>query len=220
MPGTDPRRDRFPGYDVTAKRDTPSWNAKTRAVVDERLAIDPEAHRFFDTTEWRTLRALCDRIVPQPADRPGRVSLAAMVDAKAGSGKGDGYRNVKLPPLGAAWRRALAALEAEANARHGHPFSALPATAQDELIEAMRRGDLHDLAWGDMPPDLFFQDRVVPDVVKSYYAHPTAWSEIGFGGPASPRGYVRLGPDRQDPWEAHEDHGDGHARPANERIGR
>ncbi|MGH6677602.1 MAG: gluconate 2-dehydrogenase subunit 3 family protein, partial [Bradyrhizobium sp.] len=36
------------------------------------------------------------------------------------------------------------------------------------------------------------------------YAHPAAWSEIGFGGPASPRGYVRLGANRRDEWEAAE----------------
>ena len=33
---------------------------------------------------------------------------------------------------------------------------------------------------------------------------PTAWNEIGFGGPASPRGYVRMDFDRRDPWEAAE----------------
>jgi len=27
----------------------------------------------------------------------------------------------------------------------------------------------------------------------AYYMQPTAWSEIGWGGPASPRGYVRHG---------------------------
>jgi hypothetical protein len=40
--------------------------------------------------------------------------------------------------------------------------------------------------------------------VTCYYGHPTAWSEIGFGGPASPRGYVRMDFDRRDPWEAAE----------------
>ena len=30
--------DRFPDYDVLAKRDTPSWNAQTRKVIDDRLA--------------------------------------------------------------------------------------------------------------------------------------------------------------------------------------
>ena len=33
---------------------------------------------------------------------------------------------------------------------------------------------------------------------------PTAWSEIGWGGPASPRGYVRMDFDERDPWEAAE----------------
>jgi hypothetical protein len=45
---------------------------------------------------------------------------------------------------------------------------------------------------------------VLHDVINAYYAHPTAWSEIGFGGPASPRGYVRLDAGRRDPWEAAE----------------
>jgi hypothetical protein len=43
------------------------------------------------------------------------------------------------------------------------------------------------------------------DIVVAYYAHPTAWNEIGFGGPASPRGYVRMGFDKRDPWEAAEE---------------
>ena len=41
--------------------------------------------------------------------------------------------------------------------------------------------------------------------VSVYYAHPAAWSEIGFGGPASPRGYVRMQANRRDPWEAMEE---------------
>jgi hypothetical protein len=49
---------------------------------------------------------------------------------------------------------------------------------------------------------LFFEHRVIPDITHAYYAHPVAWNEIGFGGPASPRGYVRMGLDRRDPWEA------------------
>ena len=46
---------------------------------------------------------------------------------------------------------------------------------------------------------VFFAKRLLPDVVFAYYAHPTAWNEIGFGGPASPRGYVRMGFDRRRP---------------------
>ncbi len=45
---------------------------------------------------------------------------------------------------------------------------------------------------------------MIADITHAYYAHPTAWNEIGFGGPASPRGYVRMQLDRRDPWEAAE----------------
>jgi hypothetical protein len=36
---------------------------------------------------------------------------------------------------------------------------------------------------------------------SAFYAHPWAWNEIGFGGPAYPRGYKNLGLDRREPWE-------------------
>ena len=32
--------------------------------------------------------------------------------------------------------------------------------------------------------------------------HPWAWNEIGFGGPAYPRGYARLGPGQRESWES------------------
>jgi hypothetical protein len=45
---------------------------------------------------------------------------------------------------------------------------------------------------------------LVKTVAGYYYSHPAAWSEVGFGGPASPRGYVRIGFNTRDPWEAKE----------------
>jgi hypothetical protein len=43
-------------------------------------------------------------------------------------------------------------------------------------------------------------------VLAAFYSHPWAWNEIGFGGPAYPRGYMRLaeGPAGADPDEARE----------------
>jgi hypothetical protein len=35
----------------------------------------------------------------------------------------------------------------------------------------------------------------------AFYAHPWAWTEIGFGGPAYPRGYQALGVDKREHWE-------------------
>lgn len=73
-------RDRYPGYDVLNKRHTPSWNEVTRRVIDQRLSISREPS-FFTQDEWLTINAICDRIVPQPKDRPP-IPVAALVDEK------------------------------------------------------------------------------------------------------------------------------------------
>ena len=213
--------DRYRGYDVLSKRNSISWNDKTRAVIDQRLSIPPDQHRFFTDDEWLTLKALCDRIIPQPADRAA-APLAAMIDEKVFSNSTDGYRDTRLPPLGDAWRRGLAALDAEAEARHGRRFHALSKAEQDGLLSAIQKGlSVHD-AWADMPAKLFFEKRAVHDIVAAYYAHPVAWNEIGFGGPAAPRGYVRMGANRRDPWEASEARPgrEDQARRENARVGR
>jgi hypothetical protein len=209
---TDRAMPAYPGYDVLAKRNTLSWNDATRRAIDRRLGI-PREPRFFSETEWQTLSALCDRILPQPKDRPP-VPLPSLVDDKLLHDRRNGYRNAALPPQGEAWKRGLAALDAAARDLHHRPFHALDADARDGLIRRMERGTLDGAAWGDMPSRLFFKERILPDVVLAYYSHPTAWSEIGFGGPASPRGYVRLRLDRRDPWEAVE------ARPGEEDSAR
>jgi hypothetical protein len=211
--------ERYPGYDVLAKRHTVSWNEPTRRVIDQRLAV-PREPRCLTADEWQTLEAVCQRIVPQPATRPS-VPLAAMIDTKLHEGKGDGYRDHRLPSEAEAWRRGLKALDAEAIHAHDARFHELAAADQDALLHAAQAGHLVRPAWQGMPSDVFFAKRLLPDIVSAYYAHPTAWSEIGFGGPASPRGYVRMAFDRRDPWEAAEAK-PGHARQAvrdNRRVG-
>ena len=194
--------DRYPGYDVLAKRHTPSWDEQTRRVIDRRLAL-PREPRFFSEVEWRTLEAVCRRIMPQPKPQPP-VPIAAMVDEKLFEDHGDGYRDHRLLAAREAWRRGLAAIDREAHRRYGVPFDALDGAEQDSLLRAAQDGRLSDPVWQEMDCALFFAKRLLPDIVMSYYAHPTAWNEIGFGGPASPRGYVRMGFDRRDSWEAAE----------------
>lgn len=213
--------DRYPGYDVLNKRNSISWNDQTRAVIDRRMAIDPDKHEFFTDEEWPTLRAICARIVPQPPGRAHPAPIAAMVDEKLHANSGDGYRDARLRPMRDAWRHALAAINAEAKSRYGRRFHELGELLQDDLLTSVQKGDVHDKSWRELPAKLFFQKRLLHDIVSSYYAHPAAWSEIGFGGPASPRGYVRMNFDRRDPWEAAETK-PGHeetARRENARVG-
>lgn len=127
-----------------------------------------------------------------------------MVDNKMVKDLTDGYRDSRLPKMQDAWRRGLHALDQEARAKYGGRFHAISRSEQNALLAKMQHGELIDPAWDGMPCKVFFSERMVHDIVGAYYAHPIAWNEIGFGGPASPRGYVRMGFDRRDPWEAAE----------------
>jgi hypothetical protein len=193
-------RDRFPGYDVLAKRLGPSWNEQTRRVVTRRLSIGSEP-RFFDAEEFKTVTAIAERIVPQPADR-APVPVAALVDDRLFRGTSDGYRPAGMPRDGEAWRLGLKALDSESALAYGGRFYALADGLQDALLTRMQSGELKAPQWERMNAKDFFDRRMARDVVLAYYSHPTAWNEVGWGGPASPRGYVRLDFDERDPWEA------------------
>ncbi|KWF22812.1 gluconate 2-dehydrogenase subunit 3 family protein [Burkholderia pseudomultivorans] len=194
---------RYAGYDVLAKRDTPSWNDATRRAIDARLKVAATAPRHLDVEQYATLGALCARIVPSGG--AGMVPTAALLDARLAANEGDGFRDARLPPLREAWRIGLAALDAMARRAHGRPFASLGADAADTLLRTVQRGETGDADradWAGMDPRVFFAKRVLMDLCGAYYSHPYAWNEIGFGGPASPRGYVRMDFNRRDPWEA------------------
>jgi hypothetical protein len=192
----------FGSYDVLEKIESPSWNEQTRRVVRKRLSEIP-ARQFFDEREWSVAEAIAARIVPQP-DRASPVPIVPFIDQKLHGRQGKGYRYADMPPAPDAWRRGLAAIDDESRIRFGDGFAELSDQAKDDILGRVQRGDVTSARWNDLPPARFFTVILLDDVVGEYYAHPAAWSEIGFGGPASPRGYVRLGFDQRDPWEAKE----------------
>jgi Gluconate 2-dehydrogenase subunit 3 len=56
--------------------------------------------------------------------------------------------------------------------RHDARFHQLGTAIQDALLVAMQRGELTGPAWESMDCRLFFQERVLHDIVAAYYAHP------------------------------------------------
>ena len=99
----------------------------------------------------------------------------------------------------------MRALDAEARRAYGGRFRELSAAEQDALLQRMQRGELQRSGVGRDAARDFLQPRAWR--MTSCWPTspiPTAWSEIGWGGPASPRGYVRMDFDQRDPWEAAE----------------
>lgn len=189
----------YPGWDVLSKWDSASYNDQTREVLRHRLA--PPPRRALSEAEYATLEALCDRVIPQ--DGGERAEIAPWIDAAIHEHRPTGTRYEGMPDNPTAWRRGLAALDAEAQARDETGFAAMPPAAQDALLKAIDAGDVKvEQAWTRLRPQKFFRHTALKQIVEIYYAHPKGQSEIGYGGPASPRGYVRLGSDRLDEWEA------------------
>lgn len=192
----------YPGYDVLAKWNSPSFDDATRRVLQQRLQEVPP-RRFLTVAEWALLEAVCARLLPQP-ERDPPIPIVPWIDAALLDNRGEGYRLETMPPMLEAWRRGLEGLAREAQHRFGRDFPSLTPADQDALLREVQAGDVQTDGWSGLPPKTFFRDVLLKTVVAVYYAHPAAWSEIGFGGPASPRGYVRLGFDSPDPWDGRE----------------
>ncbi len=192
--GTTPQMlGRYPDYDVLAS--SGHWDPVTRRVVLERVGRVPEI-RFFDQLEARTLHAFCDVVTAQ--DSEPKVPVLEMVDAKFRAGQLDGFRYHDMPPDPDTWRRVASNLDASAR-ELGSPEGFAEATSelQHEIVERFSQGELD---W-----DLSVERAcsvVMRGVLSAFYSHPWAWNEIGFGGPAYPRGYARIGAGQREHWEA------------------
>jgi Gluconate 2-dehydrogenase subunit 3 len=185
---------RYPGYDVLGQ--APTWDRQTTGVVLRRLGPPPPT-RFFTPAEEAVARPLLDRLLAQD-DEP-RVPVFEHVDSRLAEGFTDGWHYDDMPPDGDAWRRSLHGLDADAHARHGRGFAELDRRAQKDLLEAVRTGD----RWHELPAARVWS-LWIRYAVAAFYSHPWAWNEIGFGGPAYPRGYKNLGIGGLEPWEARE----------------
>jgi Gluconate 2-dehydrogenase subunit 3 len=203
-PGGGAKETPYPDFDVaSADKWALDWDDKTRRLLQKRLHEVPP-YRFFTAAEVATLEALCARLIPQPERQPEqRVPIAPWIDERLQQGSGAGYRYEDMPEDGEAYRLGLAGFDQTAQVDFGRDFASLNQKQQDEVIAAVAAGQSAGKAWRQLPAQRFFQ-LLLGDVITNYYAHPAVWAEIGFNGPASPRGHMRLDLDKRDPWEAEE----------------
>lgn len=193
----------YPGWDVMRERRY--WDAATRDIVEQRLESPPPL-RFFTEAEAATLTAVFDRLMPQD-DRlpPARIPLLPTLDKRLHENRIEGFRYEDMPPDQDAYRLAAQAFEAMAQELHASTFPQLSHRQQEEILRSLHDGDptAAKELWARLNVQRFWT-LLVSDVCSAYYAHPWAWNEIGFGGPAYPRGYMRLEEGEPEPWEFNE----------------
>ncbi len=187
--GTTPQmHGRFPDFDVMSHRR--HWDPVTRELLKRRVSEIPP-YRFFDERERTTLGAFLDVLLAQ--DREPRIPVLAMIDAKLHAGQLDGYRYEDMPDDGETWRRVARALDG---------FAELDADARHRMVA--------EFAAGSLPAGEINVKRawsvITRGAISAFYSHPWAFNEIGFRGPAYPRGYMRrnMGPSGTEPDEPQE----------------
>ena len=193
----------YPGFSTLAQQ--AFWDDATRRVVLARVNDIPPI-RFFSADEARLLEAVCARLLPQD-DRDGahRIPIVPSIDERLYAGRIDGYRFEDMPSDGDAYHLGLRGIQEIARALGVAPFEDAQPLDQDCILTMLHDGTPpagHDV-WKRVPLKPFWS-LLMRDVIEAYYAHPWAWDEIGFGGPAYPRGYMRLEHGRPEPWEKEE----------------
>jgi hypothetical protein len=175
------------------------WDAATTSVVASRVGI-PLDIRFFSRHEEATANALCDHLLGQREDP--RVPVVRMIDARLTEGLSDGWHHEDMPRDDEAWRRTIACLDDDTRESFAVSFADASWEDQEAVLRAVQRTQGR---WHGMPAASVWSlwTRYAD---SAFYAHPWAWDEIGFGGPAYPRGYKNLGLDRREPWEVPDAH--------------
>jgi hypothetical protein len=193
----------YPGYSTLNQQGF--WDPATRAVVLKRLQKPPPI-RFFSAEEARILEVVCDHILPQDdRDLAHRIPILPFIDKRLYEKRTDGYRFEDMPPDGEAHRLGLQAISQMARELFGRGFLELTWLGQEQILQLIHDGKTkgaHNI-WNRLPIHRY-SALLVQDCVEVYYAHPWSWDEIGYGGPAYPRAYMRLEHGEPEPWEMEE----------------
>jgi hypothetical protein len=164
-------------------------------VVLSRLSL-PAPLRFFTLAEEAIARPLLDALLDQQTEP--RVPVLEMIDARLAEFQTDGWRYAELPEDGQAWKQSLRAIDTDACTEHGHGFAACDGPQQQKLIQAVQDRQADD--WHGLRADRIWS-LWTRYACTAFYSHPWAWNEIGFPGPAYPRGYKNPGVDSREPFE-------------------
>lgn len=193
----------YPDFDVMNSHE--SWDDRTQKVVFGRLR-DPGEQLFFSASQAGLLKAVCARLLAEEREELLN-QVIAHIDRKIANSISDGYRKAKLPDERNLYTNGLKGVEETAQAHYKKKFSDLGGQEQDIVLTQVAGGFPSGLSWQKAPAGDFFQ-QLLREALSVYASLPKVWSEMGYAGPAYPRGYVRTELGAVDPWEAvrHEKH--------------
>jgi hypothetical protein len=194
------KKSRYPDYDVMSEQE--AWDSHSRSIVASRLE-GVHGYKSLTLLEAEMLRAICSSLAGD--DRTDIIQFVlGHIDRSLDAPTGESERKPSVPKARELLHIGIKRLDQWSVSEYMRPFIDLTETEQLSIITALSEGKLPLSGDLDFPQKAFF-NRLLSWTVESYYSHPTVWSEIGYGGPAYPRGYVRANIGQLDPWEARSD---------------
>lgn len=188
----------YPRYDVMALQD--EWDTHTREVVQKRLGTFPQA-KFLSESEREMLALIAGHLA---YDNRNQILEWVLfhIDQRLSDEIGESQRRPEIPPEKILVREGLKFIDKTARQRHKKNFAQAGTQEQFQILAGLQTGRLTgEAGWPQIQQKELFK-KLAELVIGAYYSHPVVWSEIGYGGPAYPRGYVRIEFGLADPWEA------------------
>lgn len=193
----------YPSFDVLHEQE--HWDPHTREIVNQRLRTESfYPHHFLNTLEAEYLSRLCSILLDEE-----RYEVIAYVvhhfDSVLKADIGESQRKVGVPKQSELIRTGLDRLDKVCIERYRTTFAGLEKGDQEQLVSDWMNGKVSSLSGSEAFPVTEFMNIIHNESVAAYYSHPSIWSEIGYAGPAYPRGYIRSEFGLTDPWEARRD---------------
>jgi hypothetical protein len=191
-----PKKSHYPSYDVLTEKE--NWDTVTQQIIFERT--NPNRQTYFANEDKELLIAMLPILFPSHL---GEVSLdvVTLFENRCANGKVIGY------PKGSKYKKSqiihlgLKNIRKQVYSQYETIFTKLPEELQHKFVEDMQKNIGYLNIWQDVNPQLFFKT-LLKELISIVYSDPSIWSDIGYGGPAYPRGYYAFGPEQFDSWEA------------------
>lgn len=188
----------YPSFDVMHEKDT--WDDHTQTIVTSRLNSEI-SFRFLTILETEILRRICSLLLND--HRPDILDyILCHIDQTLHQSPGESQRKVSVPHAPELIRSGLNAIEQGARLKYASSFAELDFQKQKQYVQKLSESMAGPQeVWDQIPQGDLFR-KLMSLTVESYCSHPNVWSEIGYAGPAYPRGYVRTELGQLDSWEA------------------
>ncbi|TDF99480.1 gluconate 2-dehydrogenase subunit 3 family protein [Paenibacillus piri] len=188
----------YPSFEVMNEQD--EWDDHTQTIVTSRLKPNINL-QFLTSKEAELVKRISSLFVndqtPEVLD-----FVVGHIDQTLYQSPGESQRKADVPKAPELIRAGLQAIEQGVQEQYTSAFLELDMAEQKQYLQYISESIAKPQeVWDGIPQEALFK-KLLNLTYESYCSHPKVWSEIGYAGPAYPRGYVRTQLGQLDPWEA------------------